>query len=65
MSQKAAETKQLSPRLAGEWFGISIASVYQPAHEQQSSQVQLELSQVFMNFCELTLARFNIPTLQV
>ena len=22
MSQKAVETKQLSPRLAGEWFGI-------------------------------------------
>ena len=24
MSQKAVETKQLSPRLAGEWFGIPL-----------------------------------------
>ena len=29
MSQKAMETKQLSPRLAGEWFGIPITTVYQ------------------------------------
>ena len=28
MSQKAVETKQLSPRLAGEWFGILNTTVY-------------------------------------
>ena len=28
VSQKAMETKQLSPRLAGEWFGIPNTTVY-------------------------------------
>ena len=28
VSQKAVETKQLSPRLAGEWFGIPNTTVY-------------------------------------
>ena len=28
MSKKAVETKQLNPRLAGEWFGIPSTAVY-------------------------------------
>ena len=28
VSQKAVETKQLSPRLVGEWFGIPNTTVY-------------------------------------
>ena len=28
MSQKAVETKRLSPRLPGEWFGIPNTTVY-------------------------------------
>ena len=38
VSQKAAETKQLSPRLAGEWFGIFLASVYWQDHEHEQQK---------------------------